>query len=380
MTWTNRSREADGDKPGYALYLAVIPSYRRACISILRKRLGRQLSLYTSEAHLDTSVRTGVPSEEYRPTGTYRLLGSRILLQTGHWREALQTRALVVDLNPRSITAWVLLAAMRLLRRRVLVWGHLHPQAGPRSRSAVLRRTMRRLASGTILYGYDSVKPARRELPAGPVWVAPNSLYLARDIRPATGEGDANAFLYVGRLEPDKNVGLLIDAFADSQVWRDGYRLTIVGFGSQEVDLRDLARTRGVEPHVDFLGRVEGADALRAVYARTLWSVSPGYVGLTLTQSLGFGVPILIPSETRHSPEVELQRFGGVRVFERGRAGLAMALQGSVTELWTPEDAKRLSSAVARHYTAETMAEGLIAALEGRPQELGMDGWGMTKA
>ena len=34
-------------------------------------------------------------------------------------------------------------------------------------------------------------------------------------------------------------------------------------------------------------------------------SVSPGYVGLSITQSFGFGVPIIIGRDEPHAPEIE---------------------------------------------------------------------------
>ena len=95
------------------------------------------------------------------------------LVQTGHWVDALRADVCVVDLNPRSLTAWILALVRRLLRRRTLAWGHLYPRAGANARSAPARAMLRRLTSGTILYGYDSVVPARFDLPKKPVWVAP---------------------------------------------------------------------------------------------------------------------------------------------------------------------------------------------------------------
>lgn len=41
------------------------------------------------------------------------------------------------------------------------------------------------------------------------------------------------------------------------------------------------------------------------VYANALVSVSPGYVGLSLTQSLSFGVPMLIAIDEAHVPEID---------------------------------------------------------------------------
>ena len=77
----------------------------------------------------------------------HRLLAGRAFVQTGHWRDAIQARTLVVDLNPRSLNAWVLLAVRRAARRRTLVWGHLYPVRGGTSVTARLRAAMRRIAA-----------------------------------------------------------------------------------------------------------------------------------------------------------------------------------------------------------------------------------------
>ena len=45
-------------------------------------------------------------------------------------------------------------------------------------------------------------------------------------------------------------------------------------------------------------------------YKHALFSVSPGYVGLSITQSFGFGVPMLISEKEHHSPEIDAARLG----------------------------------------------------------------------
>lgn len=354
-----------------ALYLAVLPFYRDACMAELLRRSDGHVQLFAGSRHIDKTVTTGIDRSLYTPVRNI-VIADRLLLQLGHWGRALEVENLIVDLNPRSLTAWMLLLARRLLSRRTLVWGHLHPRAGAGSSTARVRRLMRRIASGTILYGYDSVKHAVRELPAQQVWVAPNALYRAAEL--GTGRGDVPRYrvTYVGRLEASKKVDLLVRAFAASGL-RNGCRLTVVGFGSELEALRSLSVSLGVGDSVDFTGELTEASALSRLYSESIVSVSPGYVGLSITQSLGFGVPMIIARDEPHAPEIELHRFGGVTFFRSDSVDeLARALERTAADSSTV-DRPALSARVVADYSAEAMAAGLLAALSARPQELNTD-------
>jgi glycosyltransferase involved in cell wall biosynthesis len=330
------------------------------------------IALYAGDRHIDETVRTGVTPSFY--TGVRNtVIGSRFLLQTGHWLVVIRACDVILDLNPRSLSSWILLLARRIMRRRTLLWGHLHPRAGVNSKTASLRRAMRRLSDGTVLYGYGSVQTALQELPSNPVWVAPNSLYRADDIFPV--DGQPTRILYVGRLEPAKKVELLVQAFAQSELSNKGIRLTIVGSGSQSASLAEDAERMGIANSVEFLGHIDDRQALQGIYSSAICSVSPGYAGLSLTQSLGFGVRMLVSRDEPHAPEIELARFGGVTYFDTDDAtALAQALRTASASA-TEADRSVLSAQVATTYSAEAMAIGLIAALDNKVQSLGSDGW-----
>lgn len=355
------------------IYVAVLPFYRQACAEQLVETTGSGLALFAGDHHVDKSVRTGISDDLY--TRVHNLvIGGRALLQIGHWKDVMTADNVVLDLNPRSLSAWVLLLLRRLTGRRTLLWGHLHPRAGAGSKTAVIRNAMRRLAHGTILYGYDSVVLAKRELPASPIWVAPNALYSAKDLTPALGR-EPRSFLYVGRLVTQKKVDLLIRAFARSNLTDSGYSLVIVGEGEDRAALEQLARDLNIAPVVKFFGHESDPDKLRLLYSEAVASVSPGYAGLSLTQSLGFGVPMIVSKEERHAPEIELRRLGGVRFFHTDSVeSLATALTNATVEQ-SSVSRSVLSGRVASTYSAEGMAKGLLAALEGHLQELGDDGW-----
>jgi glycosyltransferase involved in cell wall biosynthesis len=191
----------------------------------------------------------------------------------------------------------------------------------------------------------------------------------------AEDEGPYDRIMYVGRLVPSKKVDVLVRAFALTELRQTGATLTLVGEGSARATLEALVEAHGLAKSVDFLGHVDKVSELRDLYRSALASVSPGYVGLSLTQSCGFGVPMVISRDEPHSPELELQRFGGVTYFETDSCfSLAKILDGFPRA--AQSDAReRLRLSVRGSYSAEAMAAGLVAALRNENQNLGGDGW-----
>jgi len=358
----------------HALYLAVLPFYREECVRALIADPSLEVRLLAGYGHVDPTIRSGIDSSLYRRVHNV-VVARKILLQFGGWRSVFSARGSVVDLNPRSLTAWGLLLVRRAVGRRTLVWGHLHPRAGASSKTAFLRRAMRMLANGTILYGYDSVPIARTELPGGAIWVAPNSLYRAVDMRTPVSDRPYSSVLYVGRLVQEKKVDLLIRGFLASRMRESGVKLVVVGEGSERSALEELASDLGAGSDVRFLGHISGVDDLKALYADAVCSVSPGYVGLSVTQSLGFGVPMVVSRDEPHAPEVELSRLGGVEFFETDSPSALAAALDSMPVSGAGCSRNALAAAVRKSYSAEAMAAGIVSALLNSPQNLGDDGW-----
>lgn len=338
--------------------------------------MGDDLGIYVSPAHLDDSVRTGIPKEFYREVSIHRLLGRRAFVQIGSIGAALRAHTTVIDLNPRSLTAWTILALRFVFRKRTLVWGHIHPQAGATAKTAGLRLFMRRMASGTISYTYRDAGKAKRDLPKAQVWTAPNSLYRKEAIVPAVAAGSEarTDVLYVGRFAPEKKVSLLIRGFAEANKVAEDIRLTVIGGGEQESELRALAAELGVADKVSFPGWIDDLTLLRPYYSRAFCSASPGFAGLGLTQSLGFGVPMVVATDEPHSPEIELDASGGVQYFD---SDSPTSLCAAILERWNAKievpDAD-ISIYTRDRYSAESMADGLESALMDKSNSLQVSG------
>ena len=353
-----------------AIYVAVLPRYRQACIDVLLAKPESAPRLFASASHLDPSVTTGIRSEQYANVSMVRIAG-RAFIQLGHWSTALSTPALIVDLNPRSITSWLMLTSRRFMRhKRTLTWGHLFPQGGANSSTAILRRIMRRLADGMIVYTHSDVARARLDMSTKPVWVAPNSLYRAEQIVPAVSTDlDRRSFLYVGRFEAAKKVHLVIDAFALFVRETPAAKLVLVGGGAEEVALRDRVRSLGIADSVTFTGWCDDPALLSRFYAAAVASVSPGFAGLGLTQSLGFGIPMIVSQDEPHSPEIELAT-------EQTVIWAASDDVSSWTEALKSSWSSRaslpmhdVSRSIRRDYSAERMAAGLADALAGEQEK-----------
>lgn len=354
--------------------LAVLPDYRENFVISLRelaRESGVELTLIAGDEHLDVTVRSKNFPSVVR-VANRAFFGRRLLWQSGAMLHAKGADVVVVDLNPRSLTAWVVLLRRRLRGQRTLVWGHVNPRRGADSVTAPLRRGMRRLADGVISYTWSDSDQVRGEDGSRAVWVAANGLY------PTTALGvelrtKRNRLLYVGRMEVEKRPLLALEAFITA-VRRgclpDDVRLSFVGDGSQLPLIRERAGSAGIEERVDLLGHVSNFEQLRSLYAETIVSLSPGYVGLSLTQSLGFGVGMLIADDEPHAPEFELANETTARMFQaRDSDSLAEAMVSATRDedQWNRADMVR---SVNRMYSSTAMAEGFMLALRGEPQEM----------
>lgn len=97
-------------------------------------------------------------------------------------------------------------------------------------------------------------------------------------------------FLYVGRLSPEKNLTRLINIFKKHKEWT----LTIIGFGPQENELKELASS-----NIIFLGAVKNK-TLPEYYQNNdvfiLPSISETW-GLVVEEALNNGLPIAISNK-----------------------------------------------------------------------------------
>ncbi len=356
--------------PRVALARPAIGSYRQHVLEILIELLDGDLRVFTGEADFEPTARTGVDLGRHLVTVSNRyLLGRRLLWQAGCLRTLVRSDVAVLELNPRILSSWTAMLARKALGRPTVLWGHAFPRAGRGARTDRVRGLMRRLADVLVVY----TETERRQLlelhPGASVHSAPNALYPAALIAPPDNDaGPPDTFIYSGRLIDTKKPRLLLDAFlmARPDLPHD-VRLLFVGDGPLRAELERVSAAAGETNPVLFLGAVTDYERLRRLYASAISSVSPGYVGLSIVQSLSFGVPMVFGRDEPHAPEVEAARDGvnSAVVESDSPAALAEALVRFAGERGRWLDRRRAIAAdCADRYSADATAAGLFAGIQ----------------
>lgn len=149
--------------------------------------------------------------------------------------------------------------------------------------------------------------------------------------------GDRPVVLSVGRLSPEKNLDLVIDAVGRLQHLDHAPILVIVGDGPDRERL--LARAHGL-PWVRFVGEQRG-DTLGRLYASaTVFAFASQIdtLGLVTLEALSSGLPVVVPANTNIAAMVAGRGVG--ECYEFGAEGLASAIARLIGDR---ERAERLS-------------------------------------
>jgi glycosyltransferase involved in cell wall biosynthesis len=104
------------------------------------------------------------------------------------------------------------------------------------------------------------------------------------------GLGTEFVFLYVGSMEPEKRLDVLLEAM--TRLKKERLRLVIVGGGEQEIELQSKAKILGLDK-VHFCGYANG-DALAKHYLSCDAFVLPGRGGMVLSEAMAYGLPTVV--------------------------------------------------------------------------------------
>lgn len=349
---------------------AVAPDYRIGLFNTLFQQAGVEL-ICGDEYFSSVKSEPAIFKSPYvqKSTNVY-LLQRKCLWQVwpGYFSTLLARNVRVVELNPRCVTSWLSLLCSRVFKRgKTVVWGHLLNRAGEQKRWSA-RQLMLKLANGALFYTQGQMD-AFKATPSGQATIsgyAPNSVVYASQVTHFDQAGQD--FLYVGRLVADKKPMVLLEAFllACAQGLESSL-LHIVGAGSETELLQQRLATSPYRHRVLLHGHNNDYAFLRDLYQKSVCSVSPGYVGLSITQSLSFGRPMLISEHEPHAPEIEAFIPGDNGRFFRtddpedlSRHLLAFYLE---REYWAAKSAA-LSAQVLQKYTYEAMAAGYLALID----------------
>lgn len=260
------------------------------------------------------------------------------------------------------------LVMKRLFKKKVII---KIAMAGGISDFAVLKNMLGGRALLNMLHAADCLvalcEQSRREaagegFAAGRVAMIPNGVDTCL-FRPAEHAApDPGRIVFIGALDPRKNVPLLLAAVKKARDAGLQVSLDIVGEGPERQALAGLASDLGIADRVRFLGPSDNVAAhLRQARVFVLPSAYEGLPNVVL-EAMACGLPVIAT------------RVGGVPdVIEHGRSGLlvpagdADALCDGIREVLTD---RKLAHELGRHARAAAEERFCLAAVAGRYREL----------
>jgi glycosyltransferase involved in cell wall biosynthesis len=170
----------------------------------------------------------------------------------------------------------------------------------------------------------------------------------------------------VGRLDPVKNLGLLLEARASLMERLPSSRIVIVGDGSERQALLDRARALGVDDVTHFTGhRTDVHDLMSAFDVYVNCSTYEG-VSLTILEAMAATLPV-VATRVGGNPEVVVEGETGVLV-----PGDSPSLAAAIARLAESESDRRQFGAagrrrVERDFTIERMVNDYASAYHALP-------------
>lgn len=150
-------------------------------------------------------------------------------------------------------------------------------------------------------------------------------------ISTAVPAAERSDLVYLGRLQPHKNVNLLIEALALLAARGQHLRLAIIGDGPERAALEQLGRERGVAGQIRWLGAIESDAEVHGHLAASRVFVHPstkeGGGSITSLEANAAGLPVVaFCVEGGISPELIMEGQNGTWVQQVDADGLAAGI------------------------------------------------------
>jgi len=282
----------------------VIPDYRKYFFSAIETALNNSFDLYGGDFYFESSIKSDSKISKISITNHF-YFNRKLLFQTGIWHLLFKDVILVMEMNPRILSNWIFLVIRKIINRKTVLWGHAWPRNGAHSKSDLLRNFMRLLANKIIVYTNQQQLELKNKMPKKEILAAPNAVVSA-SMMAFSKLSDQFNLIYVGRLTERKKPYFLVKAFASEvDKYPSNTKLIIVGEGEEKDKIKKYIVENKLSNSIVLLGHISNHEKLKELYFNSFFCISPGYVGLSITQSFGFGVPMLVSKDENHSPEIE---------------------------------------------------------------------------
>lgn len=248
---------------------------------------------------------------------------------------------------------------------KLIGWGHQKGRTTGNKLAEWVRWRFFTKFKALVFYDYETCKEyVEHGFEAERLFVANNTQYV--DLTKVDLSTKRNSFIYVGRIQDRKAVGLALESFAlvKERTKKNDLVFKVVG-GGDVAGLKQLCKELCIEECVEFSGPVHDENLLADIFNHAYGYVSPGHVGLGVLHGLAFGVPIITCRGRKHSLEVVNCKPENSFVVEFDKQSIADAMIKLCTDA---ELFGKMSSSAHNYYvqfcTIDKMVDGVDDAIK----------------
>ncbi|MDX1661329.1 MAG: glycosyltransferase family 4 protein [Gemmatimonadota bacterium] len=257
------------------------------------------------ERHFYDAVHASPIVPLYRPQETIRGIGCPYSLFVLWQALRLRPRTVVAFLRRPGVYAILLKALLPWRRMKVFVSDDTIPSRSlaQDTRDRPLKRLVATLLIRACYPWADGIvvpsERARQDLvsrfsvPARRVVVNRNWTPLDRTI-PSLAEEETYDLVYVGRIDLEKNLGMLVDVVADASRRFRPVRACVVGSGTRAEEVAAHAARRDVAAQIDFVGPQRRVESY--LHRSKIFCMTSTFEGLPIAglEAMAAGLPVLV--------------------------------------------------------------------------------------
>jgi len=103
-----------------------------------------------------------------------------------------------------------------------------------------------------------------------------------------------NSILFIGKIYPEKGLQILLDAYKEAYSRnKEIVHLNIVGGGEPLPEVREWVKTNHLSNVINVLGPIYDNEKKADIFQHSLACISPKQAGLSVLESMGYGVPFI---------------------------------------------------------------------------------------
>jgi glycosyltransferase involved in cell wall biosynthesis len=285
---------------------------------------------------------------------------------------------IVVIAGYHKLEYWAQLFAALLTRKKVMVFCDSTYFDQPRGQffKDICKRVFFRCCDGFFCYGQRSKEYLLNyNVPANAIFIRCQAAALPLGYRADDAlekrlsvlrTGISPTILYVGRLAPEKNLSLLLEAFQKLSVEIPEIFLRIVGEGPERKRLEEATRRMGLSARVIFTGGMSG-DRLYTEYVNAACLVLPSVSepwGLVVNEALSSGCPVVVSERCGCVPELVLDGVTGFQFATFDVNDLKESLAKALHVSFNTEDRAYNCIALTENFTPIKAAHSVVYGLE----------------